>query len=90
MSCTVNGASPDAHFRQEQDADGATRIRSIAKAETLDAEAGLDTEGEKADEDRVNERRTKRIRTANRHYQSDAFWRHYDEDAWDASDLDVE
>ncbi len=81
---------PDAHFRKEQDADGATRIWSIAEAKTFDAEAVLDTEGEKVDDDRVNERHTKRIRTANRHYLSDAFWRHYDEDAWDASDLDLE
>ena len=88
ISCMVKGCSNDPSFQPEP--AGSTgqigRIQSIADAETLDnlgqagaADMAADAEGS---------RRAKRVRTANRRYQSDTFWRHYDEDAWDNSDIE--
>ena len=66
--------------------NGVAQIRSVADAECLDVEASLDVQDEAGES---GERRSKRVRKANRLYQSDTFWCHYNEDS-DTDTSDVE
>ena len=71
---TIAGSPPNAQFQPKLSENGdEVGIQSGAQAETFDEAEAIETAG--------GLQRGGRVKRANKWYQSEKFWRHYDEDS---------